>query len=332
MGHRALLAFALVVVYGTVVFANNYLPPEPCFRCPSSRLIDDSVCGSELYQFNYCGDWQHCNQGCTQDSYQCTESTSCDPNASVRFSFVGNRIKLYSSVGPWGGEACVKIDYKNPTNVNFFSYNCKGGVLVFDSGLLPYGRHTLLVSNQSNQSDKKISIDYVEVLRYPNLLQNPSFEEKCPNLYSPSRLPPRWSADAFNSPATLEWVCGQAHSGSYSFLVSSSIPNDARVDQTTNVRRNTNCLLSGWIKTENVGHTQQSVDAGANICLLTQYPPLAFVRTAGLFGTNDWTQQYLTFNTLDLDFITVAGRLGFFSGTTTGSAWFDDFELICEDF
>jgi len=46
-----------------------------------------------------------------------------------------------------------------------------------------------------------------------------------------------------------------------------------------------------------------------------------------LWGTNDWTYVSIQFNTGDSETITVAARLGYWSGTTTGTAWFDDVEL-----
>ncbi|HVO23536.1 MAG TPA: DUF1566 domain-containing protein, partial [Candidatus Margulisiibacteriota bacterium] len=48
----------------------------------------------------------------------------------------------------------------------------------------------------------------------------------------------------------------------------------------------------------------------------------------GLFDTNDWRLLSLTFNSGVANQVVVCARLGFFSGTTTGTAWFDDLRLV----
>jgi hypothetical protein len=92
--------------------------------------------------------------------------------------------------------------------------------------------------------------------------------------------------------------------------------------QTVPVNPNTEYELSGWIKTNNVVHGTGSIVAGANIGLFGTYE-----HTLGLFGTNDWTFVSMTFNSGEISEITIACRLGYWSGTATGTMWCDDISL-----
>jgi hypothetical protein len=98
--------------------------------------------------------------------------------------------------------------------------------------------------------------------------------------------------------------------------------NDARWIQNVPVEPNTRYYLSAWIKTEDVAHSPQSVDVGANISLLGTWN-----HSPGLLGTQDWTRTGFFFNSESNTQVTVAARLGFWSGITTGTAWFDDVRL-----
>jgi hypothetical protein len=80
--------------------------------------------------------------------------------------------------------------------------------------------------------------------------------------------------------------------------------------------------LSGWIKTDNVAHSTQIVDSGANLCLWGTWQ-----RTRPITGTNDWTYVRLVFNSGPTGTATVCARLGYWSGVASGTAWFDDLRI-----
>lgn len=88
------------------------------------------------------------------------------------------------------------------------------------------------------------------------------------------------------------------------------------------VERNTRYRLSGCIKTDNVAHTGESNDVGANLSLLGSWAP-----PQGVLGSSDWTCTSLVFYSGNDTQVVVAARLGFYYGTTTGTAWFDDLRL-----
>lgn len=154
-----------------------------------------------------------------------------------------------------------------------------------------------------------------------NLLSNESFEE---GAYSPTESPIDWAWDAWQPSAIFTWDDTQARTGDKSVKIYASTPNDAMWIQTVDVEPNTWYFLSGWIRTDNVGHTAESepVDAGANLSLFGTWE-----RSTGVFGSRDWTRNSILFNSGVGIQVTVGARLGYWAGTTTGTAWFDDLQL-----
>jgi hypothetical protein len=131
-----------------------------------------------------------------------------------------------------------------------------------------------------------------------------------------------WTRQAFAPNGSLTWDVDVVHEGSHSIKIAADRPNDAAWIQTISLQPETNYLLSGWVKTENVLHTSESVDAGANLSLYGTWE-----RTTAKTGTTDWTEVRMTFNSGSTGTVTIAARLGFSSGTTTGTAWYDDLRV-----
>ena len=151
----------------------------------------------------------------------------------------------------------------------------------------------------------------------PNLLANGGFEDG-------TGQPTAWTTTAWNPSRTqFSWDSAQVRSGSRSVKISSTQPNDARWTQTVRVIPYADYRLSGCIKTEGVAHTAESDDVGANLSIMELWGP----HSPGLLGTHDWTCVEYYFNSGDASQLTVAARLGYYSGTTTGTAWFDDLRL-----
>ena len=90
------------------------------------------------------------------------------------------------------------------------------------------------------------------------------------------------------------------------------------------VKPRTDYRLTGWIKTENVRKV-----GGANGAMLNVHELQDPVRggTQALLGDNDWTQVQLNFNSGEREQMTINCLFGGW-GRTTGTAWFDDIELI----
>lgn len=151
-----------------------------------------------------------------------------------------------------------------------------------------------------------------------NILLNGSFEE---GMESPTD----WTRFAWDEPepsAIHTWDGTQALTGDKSVKIYAPAPNDAGWIQTVDVEPNQWYFLSGWIKTNDVAHTLEPEDAGANLSLFGTW-----THSAGVFGTQDWTRNSIRFNSEGNTQITIGARLGYWAGTTTGTAWFDDLQL-----
>jgi hypothetical protein len=152
-----------------------------------------------------------------------------------------------------------------------------------------------------------------------NLLQNGSFEE---GIYSPAAEPDNWAWEPWKFSAVPTWDDMQARSGTKSVSIYAPEANDARWIQTIDVDPDQLYFLSGWIKTDSVAHFDGPVVAGANLSLYGTW-----THSAGVFGTQDWTRRSFIFNSGSNSRIAVGARLGYWSGTATGTAWFDDLTL-----
>ena len=152
-----------------------------------------------------------------------------------------------------------------------------------------------------------------------NLVTNGSFEQ---GQFSPNSLPNGWSWDSWARTAIPIWDETEALTGDRSVKIISPTLDDARWVQSVPVEPNKPYYLSGWVKTKDVAHSPEIVDAGANISLLG-----GFTSSPGIFGTQDWMRTGVLFNSESNGQVTVATRLGFYAGTTTGTAWFDDIKL-----
>ena len=83
-----------------------------------------------------------------------------------------------------------------------------------------------------------------------NLLPNGSLEDG-----SFPAGPSGWTRQLFAPNGSLTWDVDAVHEGGHSIKIAADRPNDAAWIQTISLRPDTNYLLSGWVKTENVQHT-----------------------------------------------------------------------------
>lgn len=163
------------------------------------------------------------------------------------------------------------------------------------------------------------SVAYAE-----NLVANPKFK---------IGLPVDWERDAFQFSEELFAWNQKRHL--VAITIPEKAPNDARWIQKVSVKPNTDYVLSGLIKTQDVQHTPQSVDAGANLSILEELPVTGFFTFSDpLIGNNGWTYRQVQFNSGENSKVTVALRVGMFSGITSGKAWFRKIRLTkaaCRD-
>jgi hypothetical protein len=150
-----------------------------------------------------------------------------------------------------------------------------------------------------------------------NLVQNSNFS---------IGLPVNWTRDAFKySDNLFSW---DQNSKQVRVSVPAGSPNDARWVQTVPVEANTDYVLSGYIRTKDVEHSTEIVQAGANLSILDDLPGTGFFTfSEPLFGNHGWTYRELRFNTGSNTQIRIALRVGMFAGTATGTAWFRSIKL-----
>lgn len=153
----------------------------------------------------------------------------------------------------------------------------------------------------------------------PNLLSNGGFEE---GTFSPGGSPEGWIRDPSNSPALLTWDDSESYQGGRSVKVQVDQLGDARWIQVVQVQPNTLYFLSGWIKSEDVDRGPEIVPGGANISIYGTYE-----HSTGTFGTRDWRYITTIFDSGSRTQVTIAARVGYWYGRTTGTAWFDDLRL-----
>jgi len=127
-----------------------------------------------------------------------------------------------------------------------------------------------------------------------------------------------WYNDFWKDSSRLVLVTLKKHEGQYAALIRSDKKNDARLIQQVTVLPNTIYRFSAWIATEGV-----TDGFGANLCLLG-----GSIHSEGIMGTNDWQYKELTFRTGPYQTqVALGARLGFYSQTTKGKAYFDNLKL-----
>ena len=148
-------------------------------------------------------------------------------------------------------------------------------------------------------------------VQMPELLTNGSFE-------TGDSSPIPWTNGSHEGTGTFAWVDSGFLGGKSVQITANPNPvTDAWWIQTVTVQPNTDYILSGWIKTENV-----TEGAGANLGLYNTW-----THTEGVWDSEDWTYRTLPFNSGAATEVTVAARLGYWAGVSSGTAWFDGLRL-----
>ncbi len=141
-----------------------------------------------------------------------------------------------------------------------------------------------------------------------NLLQNSGFETAM-----------NWTADFWDPNCTIGRDSTIQRTDTYSAIVSSSVENDCRYEQLVDLAPNTNYVFSGYIRTQ---------DVSGRATLTVEYTDNFVISSTSLSGTNSaWQFVYLTFNSGDHTSAKFQCRLGMYSDTCTGTAWYDDLSL-----
>lgn len=145
-----------------------------------------------------------------------------------------------------------------------------------------------------------------------NLLPNPSVEELVDG------VPPNWKQANYNGMANFS-VSTQARRGKYSLSITSQQGGDASWTVTVPVKPRTTYLFKGWIRTENI--------TGSGKGALFNLHPTDIQSNAITGTSSSWKQATFQFDSGDRTTAEINCLYGGW-GTSTGTAWYDDFELI----
>ena len=144
-----------------------------------------------------------------------------------------------------------------------------------------------------------------------NMLPNPSVEELVDG------KPPNWERMTYQGTADLS-ISDQARRGKNCLAISSKSGGDAGWVLTMTVKPRTSYLFKGWIRSENI--------TGSGKGALFNLHPTE-IQSNAVTGTTTWKQLSFQFETSDQTQVHINCLFGGW-GHSTGTAWYDDFELI----
>ena len=188
---------------------------------------------------------------------------------------------------------------------------------------------TLLLKNKENQDDEWLSLalqaaggsvdSVVGFKQGPNLVKNASFEDVAGDLPSNWKIQ-KWSGPARFATYAIETRPEFVRSGSRSIRISSTKGHDTCVNQSIPVKPDTEYRLSGWVKSAELSGAR-----GAQYNLHGIQPN---GRTQAISGNTDWTGVQVRLRTKPGQNSVLLNALFGGWGRSTGTAWFDDVELV----
>ena len=105
------------------------------------------------------------NQQASAGSYRNDVMSCSEAGGYAEFTFTGTGAKLYGIKGDWCGLADVQVDFGAPVRVDAYAPAPEAQALLFDTGELPYGEHTvtLTVAGEKNPASTGVWIEYDKV-------------------------------------------------------------------------------------------------------------------------------------------------------------------------
>ena len=152
-----------------------------------------------------------------------------------------------------------------------------------------------------------------------NLIENASFE-RVSEIEGFGTKPDDWETNTWSGDPIFEVEEAFAHSGDRCVKIHSADGADASWSFRVQLKRNTDYQLSAWIKTEQVG-------AGGFGAMMNLHELQMEGKSEALQGTNDWKLVTTKFNSGNREQVLVNMLFGGW-GRATGTAWFDDVQLI----
>ena len=156
---------SIAVSRGDVYVGTNRIQ---AFGLTTNTIVDDSVTGTGMNQFNYFGSgWTHVTGSATMGSFDDTVSTDNVSGDYATMQFTGSAINVYANELTTYGTATFSIDGGSTQTVKLNPAHSSpngdgaGNVLVYTASGLGAGTHTLTILN--NAASNIISIDRVQI-------------------------------------------------------------------------------------------------------------------------------------------------------------------------
>lgn len=171
---RVLHTSTPIVVATSTSGGSGVTPTPTATPIPSPINIDDSVTGTGQNQWNYAGSgWKSCITTCMQTTptvtyYNASQHWADTTNDTATLIFSGTQIKFYGVTYYYHGIGAVSIDGGTETNIDFYSANRTGDVLLWTSPVLANGIHTFKLrftgTKNSASTGTYITVDRAEIL------------------------------------------------------------------------------------------------------------------------------------------------------------------------
>ncbi len=121
----------------------TYVIEDVAYHGAISHIINNNVIGTSENQMHYSGVW-HMNQ--EADSYSRDVHFSNYTSSSLNLQFMGNRVQVYGANSINSGIAEVVVDNGEPIEIDLYEEDKRSNQVLFDSGILEDGSHTLVVT------------------------------------------------------------------------------------------------------------------------------------------------------------------------------------------
>lgn len=144
------------------------------------------ILNNDSEYLSYSAGW---NQQASGGSYRNDDAACAVKDAYVEFTFTGTGAELYGIKGNWCGKADIQVDFGGAVSIDTYAANTEEQALLFDTGELPYGEHTVTLTvagvKNGHSSGTWIEFDKVELRGGPEnapVIRKVVWNDDSPNL------------------------------------------------------------------------------------------------------------------------------------------------------
>ena len=125
-------------------------------------------------KFTYKGSWGDSAEEFGGGKY------STEENAGVTFTFEGDQAAIYGTKAPEGAVVNVEVDGEEKGQIELTAKEKDGEVMLFDTGKLAQGTHTVTLTKADGEGNKLLEINYARIISgefIEDILRAESFED-----------------------------------------------------------------------------------------------------------------------------------------------------------